>query len=278
MLEAAGFSRCNPYNIVPQGKVNLLATAKDSDRLQLIKQIGGTDLYDARREEVRAPPRRRATAPPPSRASRLRSLARVAASPHARAWPASDLHPPPLLHLLDVCGARRQSVKIMEEAHERQLKIQEMLEYVAKRMGELHAEKEELERYTALDKRRKVSEYAYYDKELKKAKCAPRHARRTRHARGARRPVPPSLLPPLPVPPTPTPHHPPPPPRAVRGAVVSRAAWTRQTAPRRTHAHVCAPAVSRSAGRRSRSWTRSARRTRARRARARSRRRSSSAR
>lgn len=53
MLEAAGFSRSNPYNIVPQGKVMLLTTMKDEHRLDLIKDIAGTRLYDMRRDEVR---------------------------------------------------------------------------------------------------------------------------------------------------------------------------------------------------------------------------------
>lgn len=52
MLEAAGFSRSNPYNIVPQGKVMLLTTMKDEHRLDLIKDIAGTRLYDMRRDEV----------------------------------------------------------------------------------------------------------------------------------------------------------------------------------------------------------------------------------
>ncbi|KAF1798235.1 hypothetical protein FB192DRAFT_1169920 [Mucor lusitanicus] len=38
-LESAGFSRANPYYIVPQGRVTSLTTAKDEDRLKLIKEI-----------------------------------------------------------------------------------------------------------------------------------------------------------------------------------------------------------------------------------------------
>lgn len=53
MLEAAGFSRSNPYNIVPQGKVMMLTTMKDEQRLDLVKDIAGTRLYDMRRDEVR---------------------------------------------------------------------------------------------------------------------------------------------------------------------------------------------------------------------------------
>eukprot|EP00301_Raphidiophrys_heterophryoidea_P004522 c11960_g1_i1.p1 GENE.c11960_g1_i1~~c11960_g1_i1.p1 ORF type:complete len:1246 (-),score=410.48 c11960_g1_i1:60-3728(-) len=51
LLESAGFSRSNPYYIVQQGRVNALATMKDGDRLELLKEVAGTSVYDARREE-----------------------------------------------------------------------------------------------------------------------------------------------------------------------------------------------------------------------------------
>ena len=58
----------------------------------------------------------------------------------------------------------------MEETRERRFKISDLLSYIETRLSELNDEKEELAQYQALDKRRKVSEYAYYDKELRKAK------------------------------------------------------------------------------------------------------------
>lgn len=51
LLESAGFSRSNPYYIVPQGRVTALTQAKDSDRLDLLKEIAGTNVYDNRRRE-----------------------------------------------------------------------------------------------------------------------------------------------------------------------------------------------------------------------------------
>jgi structural maintenance of chromosome 3 (chondroitin sulfate proteoglycan 6) len=51
LLEAAGFSRSNPYYIVPQGKVTALTNAKDADRLQLLKEVAGTKVYEQRRTE-----------------------------------------------------------------------------------------------------------------------------------------------------------------------------------------------------------------------------------
>ncbi|OQR86398.1 chromosome segregation protein [Achlya hypogyna] len=51
LLESAGFSRSNPYYIVQQGKVNALALMKDSDRLELLKDVAGTKVYEDRRLE-----------------------------------------------------------------------------------------------------------------------------------------------------------------------------------------------------------------------------------
>jgi structural maintenance of chromosome 3 (chondroitin sulfate proteoglycan 6) len=70
LLESAGFSRSNPYYIVKQGKVwhltalvivfvtmscllqiNQMATAPDSQRLKLLREVAGTRVYDERREE-----------------------------------------------------------------------------------------------------------------------------------------------------------------------------------------------------------------------------------
>lgn len=51
LLESAGFSRSNPYYIVKQGKINQLATAKDFERLKLLREVAGTRVYDERKEE-----------------------------------------------------------------------------------------------------------------------------------------------------------------------------------------------------------------------------------
>ncbi|XP_076467825.1 structural maintenance of chromosomes protein 3-like [Babylonia areolata] len=51
LLESAGFSRSNPYYIVKQGKINQMATAPDSQRLKLLREVAGTKVYDERREE-----------------------------------------------------------------------------------------------------------------------------------------------------------------------------------------------------------------------------------
>lgn len=51
LLESAGFSRSNPYYIVPQGRVTTLTNMKDSERLVLLKEVAGTQVYEARRAE-----------------------------------------------------------------------------------------------------------------------------------------------------------------------------------------------------------------------------------
>ncbi|KAL8801317.1 MAG: hypothetical protein Q9200_006982 [Gallowayella weberi] len=51
LLESAGFSRSNPYYIVPQGRVTALTNMKDTERLVLLKEVAGTQVYEARRTE-----------------------------------------------------------------------------------------------------------------------------------------------------------------------------------------------------------------------------------
>ena len=71
LLETAGFSRSNPYYIVKQGlpsfliiciiifdflrfkgKVNEIATASDEYRLQVMREVAGTTIYDQRKTEA----------------------------------------------------------------------------------------------------------------------------------------------------------------------------------------------------------------------------------
>lgn len=51
LLESAGFSRSNPYYVVQQGKIASLTLMKDHERLDLLKEIGGTRVYEERRKE-----------------------------------------------------------------------------------------------------------------------------------------------------------------------------------------------------------------------------------
>lgn len=50
-MEAAGFSRSNPYYIVKQGKIAELAVATDLTRLKLLREVAGTRIYDEKKRE-----------------------------------------------------------------------------------------------------------------------------------------------------------------------------------------------------------------------------------
>ena len=51
LLESAGFSRTNPYYCVKQGEIMKMATMQDEERLDLLKEIGGTSVYEDKRRE-----------------------------------------------------------------------------------------------------------------------------------------------------------------------------------------------------------------------------------
>lgn len=48
MLESAGFSMNNPYNIVPQGRIIALTNAKDKERLQLLEDVVGAKSFEVK--------------------------------------------------------------------------------------------------------------------------------------------------------------------------------------------------------------------------------------
>ncbi|GME99232.1 unnamed protein product [Ambrosiozyma monospora] len=48
LLESAGFSKSNPYYIVPQGRVTGLTNAKDTERLQLLKEVAGAKVFETK--------------------------------------------------------------------------------------------------------------------------------------------------------------------------------------------------------------------------------------
>ncbi|GMF24923.1 unnamed protein product [[Candida] boidinii] len=51
LLESAGFSRSNPYYIVPQGRITSLTNAKDAERLQLLKEVAGARVFETKLKE-----------------------------------------------------------------------------------------------------------------------------------------------------------------------------------------------------------------------------------
>lgn len=51
LLESAGFSRSNPYYIVPQGRITALTNSKDAERLALLKEVSGAKVFEAKLKE-----------------------------------------------------------------------------------------------------------------------------------------------------------------------------------------------------------------------------------
>ena len=51
LLENAGFSKSNPYYIVPQGRVTRITNMKDTERLDLLKSVAGTQAFTAKKSE-----------------------------------------------------------------------------------------------------------------------------------------------------------------------------------------------------------------------------------
>lgn len=51
LLESAGFSRSNPYYIVPQGRVTAITNSKDSERLELLKDVAGAKVFEKKMKD-----------------------------------------------------------------------------------------------------------------------------------------------------------------------------------------------------------------------------------
>jgi structural maintenance of chromosome 3 (chondroitin sulfate proteoglycan 6) len=83
---------------------------------------------------------------------------------------------------------RRESLKIMEDTKSRRDQIQETVEFIESRLAELDEEKDELQRYTALDRTRRSLEYTVHEKDLSdaRAKLDEVEERRRQHVDKAR--------------------------------------------------------------------------------------------
>ncbi|KAK4540112.1 hypothetical protein LTR36_009777 [Oleoguttula mirabilis] len=108
MLETAGFSKSNPYYIVPQGRITAITNMHDSGRLDILKNVAGTTVYDQRRAE---------------------------------------------------------SQKIMDDTEHKRTKIDELLDHIRGRLGELEEEKEELRAFQDKDRERRCLEYTIHHKD-----------------------------------------------------------------------------------------------------------------
>ena len=112
LLQAAGFSRSNPYYIVPQGRITALTNAQDAERLELLKEVAGTRVYEDHRQE---------------------------------------------------------SLKILEETGAKQAKINELLGFIDERLVELAEEKEELQKFQTLDRKKRACEFILFSREASEA-------------------------------------------------------------------------------------------------------------
>ena len=114
LLESAGFSRTNPYYCVKQGEIMKMATMQDEERLALLKEIGGTSVYEDK---------------------------------------------------------KRESLKVMDDTKSRRDQIQETVEFIEQRLGELDAEKDELQKYMEHDRTKRSLEYTVYEKDLSETRA-----------------------------------------------------------------------------------------------------------
>ncbi|KII67236.1 Structural maintenance of chromosomes protein 3 [Thelohanellus kitauei] len=107
-LESVGFSKCNPYNIVKQGKVHELAVADDEDRYHLLLDIAGVNVYNEKRQD---------------------------------------------------------SIKLLDQACEKRLQIQEKIADMQSKLRELEVEKQEIIDYNRKEKKKQTIEYLIYEKD-----------------------------------------------------------------------------------------------------------------
>ncbi|CAG8539580.1 6127_t:CDS:2, partial [Racocetra fulgida] len=125
LLESAGFSRSNPYYIVPQGRVRddfitALTNAKDPERLQLLKEVAGTRVYEQRRQES-------------------------------------------MKIIEETDKFIKTFIRSLKDS--KRSKIEELLTYIEERLEELEEEKEELKNFQEMDRERRCLEYSIFHRE-----------------------------------------------------------------------------------------------------------------
>jgi structural maintenance of chromosome 3 (chondroitin sulfate proteoglycan 6) len=140
LLESAGFSRSNPYYIVIQGQVQALTKMTPGERLELLKEVAGTRVYDERRAESLKIMKESGMCPAATIAIYGQFLFLVADFPFR----------------LPTEGKKE--------------KIEEVLGMLDSRLAELEEEKDELTAYRDLDRDRRALEFLIFERELDDAK------------------------------------------------------------------------------------------------------------
>lgn len=134
LLESAGFSKSNPYYIVPQGRIASLTNAQDEERLKLLKEVAGTRVYEEKRAE---------STKIVEETGLLSSLFSTLFLSSLFLFPNSSFF----------------------EIESKRQKIEEHLQQIDERLQELEGEKDELKNYQQLDKDRRAVEHVIYDRE-----------------------------------------------------------------------------------------------------------------
>lgn len=115
---------------------------KNSERLDLLKEIGGTRVYEERRRES------------------LKIMQETGTSPSLQSFkPLIYYHVWSFWSQCSICWSGNKRKQIIQ-----------VVQYLEERLRELDEEKEELKKYQQLDKQRRSLEYTIYDKELHDAR------------------------------------------------------------------------------------------------------------
>eukprot|EP00659_Diplonema_papillatum_P002383 gene2383-3692_t len=140
LLEAAGFSPSNPYNIVEQGRITAFATMRDEDRFELLKQIAGTKVCTSHGIEM----------------TELRN------------------------NNEQVYEDRRlQSLQVLEQAERDMARIDSNIQNIDGRLNELGEEREEFKAHQQLERRHRCLQYCIHKKEADTAMAALKEAEET---------------------------------------------------------------------------------------------------
>jgi structural maintenance of chromosome 3 (chondroitin sulfate proteoglycan 6) len=160
LLESAGFSKSNPYYIVPQGRVRMWFVALYRDCLP----HGALAIFLIFLLRS-AYPSSQTRAPWISDGHRADLSTQITALTNAKDQER-------LMLLKEVAGTkvyeqrRAESLRIIEDTDSKRTKIVELLDYIDSRLAELEEEKEELREFQERDKDRRCLEYAMYAREL----------------------------------------------------------------------------------------------------------------
>lgn len=141
LLESAGFSRANPYYIVQQHKISSLLAMSDAARLQLLKEVAGTRVYDERRAESK-------------------KILNDTATKREKIDEARHEQPPP---------TARQSTAQQQSSHAPILLsdfVTQVIDGIENRIKDLDAERDELVECQKLDSKRRALEFTIANNQL----------------------------------------------------------------------------------------------------------------